>query len=93
MYARPTEPYLVASRCDTMKKQRENMRKTTFKTLKIGLTLVAIYPCIPVIPRYGYAVCRGVPKSNTVPVPAEPVLEAPRVNPYPCESLVSGSDG
>ena len=70
-----TEPYLVASRCDIMKKQQENMRKTTFKTLKIGLTLVVIYPYIPVIPRYGYAVCRGVPNSTTVPVPMLPVLE------------------
>jgi hypothetical protein len=43
-----------------------------------------------VTPWYGYAVCRGVPKSNTVPVPAVPVSEAPRVNPYPCETLSVG---
>jgi hypothetical protein len=30
---------------------------------------------------------RGVPKSNTVPVPALPVLEIPRVFPYPCGTL------
>jgi hypothetical protein len=30
---------------------------------------------------------RGVPKSNTVPVPALPVLETPRVFPYPCGTL------
>jgi hypothetical protein len=42
-----------------------------------------------VTPQYGYTVCCGVPKSNTVPVPVPvvPVSEAPRVNPYPCETL------
>jgi hypothetical protein len=30
----------------------------------------------------------GVPKSNTVPVPALPVLETPQVFPYPCGTLV-----
>ena len=74
MYVRK-EPYLVASQCDIMKKQQENMRKTTFKTLKIGLTLVVIYPYIPVIPRYGYTVCCGVPDLTTVPIPTLPVLE------------------
>ena len=70
-----TEPYLVVSRYDIMKKQQENMRKTTFKTLKIGLTLVVIYLYIPVIPWYGYVVCHSVPNSTTVPVPVLPVLE------------------
>jgi hypothetical protein len=40
-----------------------------------------------VIPQYGYAVCCGVPKPNTLPVPALPVLENPRVFPYPCPTL------
>ena len=31
---------------------------------------------------------RGVPKYNTVPVPALPVLETLRVFPYPCGTLV-----
>ena len=38
-------------------------------------------------PRYGYTVCCGVLNSNTVPIPAVPVLEALQVNPYPCTSL------
>jgi hypothetical protein len=46
-----------------------------------------INPRIPATPRYGYAVCCGVPKCNTVPVPAVPVLEEPRVYPYPCGTL------
>ena len=33
--------------------------------------------------------CRGVSKVKTVPVPAIPVLEEPRVYPYPCGTLVS----
>ena len=32
---------------------------------------------------------RGVPKSNTVPVPALPVLETLRVFPYPCRTLIT----
>ena len=48
-----------------------------------------INPRIPVTLRYRYAVCRGVTKSNTVPVPVVPVSEAPRVNPYPCKTLPS----
>ena len=38
-------------------------------------------------PRYGYAVCCSMPKFNTVPTPAGPVLETPRVNQYPCGTL------
>ena len=36
---------------------------------------------------------RGVPKSNTVPVPALPVLETPRVFLYPCRTLEAGDWG
>ena len=32
---------------------------------------------------------RGVPKSYTVPEPVLPVLETPRVSPYPCGTLLS----
>ena len=32
---------------------------------------------------------RGVPKSYTVPEPVLPVLETPRVLPYPCGTLLS----
>jgi hypothetical protein len=73
------EPYLVVSRCDKMnslKKQRLNMGK---KTYKIYSHSVVIYPLIPVIPRHGYAVCSGVSKSTTVPVPAKPVTSNPWV--------------
>ena len=59
-------------------------------TIKIENTeahLTVIYPCIPVIPRVRVVVCHGVPKSSTEPVPALPVLEAPQVNLYPCETL------
>ena len=45
---------------------------------------IIIYPRIPVTPRYRYVVCRGVPKTKTVPVPVLPVLVTPRVYPYPC---------
>ena len=31
---------------------------------------------------------RGVPKSDTVPEPVLPVLETPRVLPYPCGTLL-----
>jgi hypothetical protein len=46
-----------------------------------------IYPCIPMIPWVRVAVCCGVPKFSTVPVPAIPILEALRVYPYLCETL------
>ena len=42
---------------------------------------------IPVIPWYGYTVCRGVPNTNTVPVPVVPVTGSPRVFPYSCRTL------
>ena len=32
-------------------------------------------------------VCRGVPKSTTIPVPMLPVLETPQVYPYPCSTI------
>jgi hypothetical protein len=38
---------------------------------------------------YGYVVCHGVPKSDTVAVPALPVLETPQVYPYPNTSLIT----
>ena len=50
-----------------------------------------IYPCIPAIPQYGYTVCHGVPKSTTVPVPALPILENPRVFLYPCQTLLESN--
>ena len=74
MYAQ-TVPYLVASRCDTMKKHQKNIKKTTFKTLKIGLTLVVIYLCIPMIPWYRYTVCCSVPNSTIIPIPPLSILE------------------
>ena len=46
---------------------------------------------IPVIPWYGYTVCRGVPNTNTVPVPVVPVTRSPQVFPYPCRTLVRTS--
>src|ERR1700759_1463995 len=36
--------------------------------------------------RYRYTVCRSVSKSNTIPVPTVPVLETPRVCPYPWQT-------
>jgi len=38
--------------------------------------------CIPTTPQYGYAVCHGVLKSNTVPVPVLPILETLQVYLY-----------
>ena len=46
-----------------------------------------IYLWIPVIPQHGYAVCRGVLKSTTVPIPAKPVTSNPRVFLYLWQSL------
>ena len=37
-----------------------------------------IYPYIPAIPQYRYTVCRGVPKSTTVPIPV--VTGSPEVS-------------
>jgi hypothetical protein len=39
------------------------------------------YPHMPAIPCYGNAVCCGVPKTKTVPIPAIHVLETPVFNP------------
>ena len=47
------------------------------------------------IPRYGYMVCRGVPNTNTTPVPVDtrdPItmgIPAPVLNPMP--TVVGGS--
>ena len=84
MYVRLTQPYLVVSRCDTMEKKLKNSEKMCKKSSKNYAYSTVIYPYIPANPRYGYVVCCGVPKSTTVPVPALPVLETPRVFPYPC---------
>ena len=84
MYVRLTQPYLVVSRCDTMEKKGKNSEKLCKKCSENYAYFTVIYLYIPANPRYGYAVCRGVPKSTTVPVPALPILETPRVFPYPC---------
>jgi hypothetical protein len=39
------------------------------------------------------AVCRGVPKTRTVPVPGVPVLETLRVYPHLCSTLLSEALG
>ena len=44
-------------------------------------------------PQYRYAVCCGVPKSTTVPVPVLPILETLRVFPYLCRTLSSSIRG
>jgi hypothetical protein len=69
------------------KASHKNELRNKNKIANSGIRLTIIYPCIPVIPRVRVAVCRGMPKSNTVPVPATPVLETPRVFPYPCQTL------
>src|SRR5713101_5821472 len=66
--------------------------KNEIKMVNSEAHLTTIYPCIPVIPRVRVAVCRGVPKSTTVPVPAIPVLETLRVFPYPCLTLQSSME-
>ena len=43
-----------------------------------------MYLYIPAIPQYGYAVCCGVLKSNTVPVPTLPILQNPWIFLYLC---------
>ena len=63
------------------------MRKNTFWNRKNENYPTIINPWIPETPRHGYAVCRGVAKARTVPVPVTPVLESPRVYPYPCSTL------
>lgn len=40
-------------------------------------------------PQYGYAVCRDVSNSTTVPVPMLSVLEVPQVYLYPSDTLRS----
>ena len=67
---------------------KKTMRKKGLKTVKKNVTHpTVIYPYIPAIPQYRYTVCRGVPKSTTVPVPTLPILENPRVFLYPCLTL------
>jgi len=61
--------------------------KASFKRRKIRFTLMYCTCEIPVIPRCRYVVCRGVPKTNTIPVPVAPVTRSPRVFPYPCHTL------
>ena len=66
----------------------ERKIKIIFKIMNnLWLTFVIINPPIPATLQYGYAVCSGVPKSSTVPVPAIPVLEALWVNPYSWAAL------
>ena len=40
-------------------------------------------------PWYGYTVCYGVPKSNTVPIPTLSILETLQVYPYLCSTLIA----
>jgi hypothetical protein len=75
--------YLVMSHCDNKQILKEKSR-TIFKIINI-----MTHPCqainlsIPATPRYRYAVCSGVPKSTTVPIPLLPILETPWVYPHP----------
>src|ERR1700756_5239204 len=46
---------------------------------------------IPTIPWYGYTVCCGVRKPNTLPILMLPILENPQVFSYLCRSLTSAS--
>ena len=67
-----------ASHRDTMNLPKKTIKYKT-KNNKINYSHLVIYPYIPVIPLHGYVVCRGVPKSTTVPVPAKPVTSYPWV--------------
>ena len=84
---------LVMSHCDICRDFERNIRNDN----KVANLLTFAHLCYTIKPVntrdtiYGYAVCHGVPKSNTIPVPAVPVLEAPWVNPYPCGTLVTGT--
>jgi hypothetical protein len=70
----------------------QNDNKNEIKIANNEAHLTVIYLCIPVIPWVWVAVCHSVPKSSTIPVPTVPVLEAPRVYPYPCETLKVGDN-
>ena len=66
--------------------QRKKMIKNDKKhslNIKTKDILTIINPSVPVTPQHGYMVCCGVAKTKTVPVPAVPILKAPRVYPYP----------
>jgi len=67
--------------------------KNNLKMNKNEAYPTAVYPCIPATPWYGYAVCCGVSKFTTVPVPAKPVTPNPRVfpNPWPTLTLTLSS--
>ena len=38
-------------------------------------------------PQHGYAVCHSVPKSDTIPIPALPILETLQIYLYLCSML------
>ena len=82
-------PYLVSSHRDVMNLLKKCGKKMRKKNSKYYDHLIGIYPYIPVILRVRVAVCCSVPKTRTIPEPALPVLEAPRVYPYPCSTLVA----
>jgi hypothetical protein len=65
----------------------KNDKKNEIKIANNEAHLTIIYPCIPMILQVRVMVCHGVPKSTTIPVPAIPVLETPRVYPYLYETL------
>jgi hypothetical protein len=65
----------------------KNDKKNEIKIANNEAHITIIYLCIPVILQVRVAVCHGVPKSTTVPVPVIPVLEALWVYLYLCETL------
>lgn len=80
---------LVMSQCDTKQIVNSKMRNQSRNGGYRAHLYHKINLCKPVIPQYGYAVCCGVSKPNTVPVPTVPILEIPQVYLYPCSTLTS----
>jgi hypothetical protein len=86
MYVWLTEPYLVVSHHDTMKKNRSNMRKNEFQSNKNYAHSVLIYVWIPMVRVQGMLQCakyqsctrtRGTHDLITVGIPV------PMTNPTP----------
>ena len=72
--------------CDTFEDKRI-FRNTDKNTYRKNHHSYIINLWIPLTLQYRYAVCHGVPKSTTIPIPALPVWETPRVFLYLCQSL------
>ena len=64
-------------------RQRFLSLKTTALRGRRPFVLSLKYPPVPMTPPYGYMVWPGYAKLGTVPVPMEPVCQAPRVYLYP----------